>query len=228
MKLAAVLRYTAKLFNPGWTVDVRKLQPTRLQSKSGSQSFADNHYKLAEWERVVREAPDGERLLLVDADTFVTGALDSLWDLDFSVAYTYRRSVERFPLNGGVVAVRVGAEARRFFAAWLAKDEALFYDEAAHEPLRRKYGGMNQSSLGALLDAGEFALLPIPCEVWNCEDTSWSVFDPERTKLVHVKSALRLAVFDIAINDAVRRLAKLWKKYAKDAATHIENGILKE
>ena len=212
-KLAAVLRHTASKFNPDWTIDVRKIQPSSRRSASGAQSHADNNYKLEAWAREVREAPDGERLLIVDADTFVVGELDSLWDHPFDVAYTYRENAERFPLNGGVIAVRVGYESRRFFDAWVAQDAAFFNDAALHEPYQRKYGGMNQASLGYLIDRGDFNLAALPCGVWNCEDTNWATFG-EHTRIVHVKSALRLAVFSLATNRHVRKLAALWKKNA--------------
>lgn len=65
-------------------------------------------------------------------------------------------------------------------------------------------------------------LLGIPCVEWNCEDSAWESFDPRKTRIVHVKSALRRAIFDRNAEDmakpGVARLVEMWKD--------IEAGVL--
>lgn len=47
------------------------------------------------------------------------------------------------------------------------------------------------------------------------EDSAWESFDPRKTRIVHVKSALRRAIFDGKAEDmarpGVQRLVEVWK-----------------
>lgn len=215
-RLARALALSAQRHCPGWDVNVRRIDP-HVRAASGNEADAANHHKLCEWRRLVEGAHDGARILLVDADTFVTAPLDSLWEREFDLAYTVRdASRSRFPLNAGVVAVRVGPATRRFMDAWSERDAAFLRDIEARGPWRQRYGGQNQASLGAILESGLAAALglkvaTLPCLEWNAEDTSWERFNPAVTKIVHVKGALRMAVFGIASSQHVRPLARMWR-----------------
>lgn len=220
-RLAAVLRLTAQRHAPDWDIDVERIEPPSFRAASGNESDAANHWKLQHWTRAVMQSPDGARLLLVDADTFVTGALDALWDHAFDVAYTARPEGARYPLNAGVVAVRVSDDSRAFVAEWLAHDALFLKDREAHRAWRKKYGGMNQASLGAVLESGVAARLgldvaALPCAIWNAEDTAWETVGPE-TRIVHVKSALRMMVFGMLSQARLRPLARMWKDLDAEA-----------
>jgi hypothetical protein len=216
-RLAAVLEMTARRHCPDWSIEVLRIDPPALRAASGRDSDAANHYKLARWVQACHEARDGEQLLLVDADTFVNAPLDPLWDGMFDFGYTVRPSDARYPLNAGVIAVRAGGPARRLMDAWLAQDAVFLEDAEALRPWRARYGGMNQASLGALLDTGvAFAvgagIALLPCLEWNCEDSTWERFDAERTRIVHVKSGLRQAALgDWPARPKTRELASMWR-----------------
>jgi hypothetical protein len=214
-RMARVLEMTARRWCPGWDVSVQRVPPPVTR---GSSADAANHYKLQAWAAAVERLPDGELLLLVDADTFITGSLDGVWDQAFDVAYTARPEGSRYPFNAGVIAVRGGAAARTFLAAWVAQDGAFLRDSAARRPWRQQYGGQNQASLGALLYGGavtDASVKALPCARWNCEDTTWALFS-EDTRIVHVKGALRSAAFGGHTPVGkdwlpVRHLAHLWR-----------------
>jgi hypothetical protein len=219
-RLAAVLALTARRHAPDWDVRVQQIPPHNLRAATGSDSHAANHHKLQAWERIAASAPDGARVLLVDADTFVTGPLDGIWEQAFDVAYT-ARDAARYPLNAGVIALRVGPETRAFMAAWLAQDALFLRDREAAHTWRQRYGGQNQASLGAILEAGVHTgrglhLVALPCAEWNCEDTTWARFGPA-TRIVHVKSALRLDAFDVARTPKTRTLAAMWRALDAEA-----------
>lgn len=211
-RMARVLEHTAREHNPAWDVRVRQIDPPHVRAKSGATSDTDNAHKLQHWRDIVLTAAEGSQILLVDADTFVVGSLDALWDIPFDAAYTVRQSM--YPLNAGVVAVRVNHRSRAFFHGWAAQDEAFLYDPATHAPWRLKYGGMNQASLGCFLESERHDehLAQLPCGIWNCEDTTWGEFDPATTRLVHVKSALRMALFKVApVTPALAPLVDAWR-----------------
>lgn len=220
--LARVLEHTARRWAPGWDVEVRKVAPSALQKQLG-QAAADNSWKLELWCRAVEESPEGGRVLLIDSDTFVTGPLDDLWEVPFDLAYTVRPEGWRFPINGGVVAVRASEGTRRFMREWLAEDRRMLVNSERRAPWRKKYGGHNQASFGCTLEAGTGAALglelaALPCAVWNCEDATWAAFKPEATRIVHVKSALRMAAFRLAgCPPRLRPLLDLWHAAEKES-----------
>lgn len=222
-RMARVLEHTARKYCPGWDVAVAEVHTKELRSALGNISHARNAEKAVEWERIVRESEDGTRLLLVDADTFVTGNLDPLWAHEFDVMITTKQS--RFPFNSGVVGVRVSDRARRFFDEWTREALRFLRLSAEHGEWRRKFGGLHQAALGALLEGGQeerlgLTVARLPCEEWNCEDYCWDKFDPSRTKIVHVKSALRLAVFHLGAGAAMRHtrtLADLWRAAERES-----------
>ncbi len=218
-RLARVLEHTARRQCPWWFVRVREVDRCELRGRSGTAA-ADNSWKLEHWVRAVTAAPDGARVLLVDVDTFVTRNLDALWDVDFDVAYTVRAADCRLPLNGGVLAVRVGDLTRKFMEGWLAKDRQFLEDPDERQPWRKQYGGHNQASFGYMITSHfpeVLTLASLPCLEWNCEDSTWADFDPDVTRIVHVKSALRMAVFNISSPLKVRALARLWRMLEREA-----------
>jgi hypothetical protein len=87
-----------------------------------------------------------------------------------------------------------------------------------HAEYHRKYAGMNQASFGELLETGGFdglSVLELPCAEWNC--CEWLQFS-DQTRVVHVKSRLRRAVFlggDIPMN--LVPIADLWHRLERDA-----------
>jgi hypothetical protein len=217
-RLARVLRYTAQRWAPNWDIRVREVGPPEVTSPL-RQSAADNSWKLEWWARAVEEAEDGQLLLLVDTDTFVAAPLDPLLDLTFDLAYTYR-AASRFPLNGGVVAVRAGEGTRAAFREWLTEDRKMLRDPARLEPWRRFYGGQNQASFGACLEGGTFRnlrILPLPCREWNCEETGWAYYQEGRTRIVHVKAALRAHAFGLRSFPHTLELSTVWRRLEREA-----------
>lgn len=218
-RLARVLAYTAAQHCPHWARQIDAIRPTPMTSAIGHASHVANTQKMIHWGEAVAASAEGDRLALLDADLMILRPLDPIWDLPFDVAYTVKDS--RFPFNSGVVFVRSSPAARRFVAAWLAENIRMLGDGAAHAGWRRKYGGINQASLGYVLEhnlAAEVAILPIPCLEWNCEDHSWRAYNPSVTRIVHVKSRLRMSVFRLMPTDpALRGLVKRWHALEAEA-----------
>lgn len=196
-RLAAVLERSAREQCPGWDLDIVRLpRVPRVDGGSRQWGFESNTRKLEQWSGWVDAAADGARVLLVDADMLVLRPLDPVWDDEtFDVAYSVRPAGARYPLNGGVVAVRVGPAARAFFRAWVAENARMFADRRYHDRWRAQFGGINQAALGALLECldTDVRVATLPCLEWNCEDACWPAFDPAVTRILHIKSDLRQA-----------------------------------
>lgn len=214
-RLARVLAHTAAQHCPGWTVQIEAIARPRPQGRV-SAGYIDNTHKLDRWDAVAAAASDGTQLLLMDADTIILRPLDSVWALPFDVAYTVRPATSRFPLNAGVIFLRVSDRTRAFLRAWRDENRAMLQDAARHQPWRKRCGGINQAALGAVLasstSTADVAIARLPCAEWNCEDSTWPAFDPAVTRILHIKSQLRLAVFH-GVSGVARwkQLVALWR-----------------
>jgi hypothetical protein len=195
-RLARVLALSASQHCASWDVQIRTVVPPRLQSALGIPSHVHNTQKMEHWHRIVTEAPDGACVLLIDADTMILRPLDDVWAQEFDLGYTTKES--RFPFNSGVVFVRVSDRVRAFVTSWRDENRRMLGDARHHQVWRKQYGGINQAALGCLLaKQAQFglSLAKLPCLEWNCEDSHWAKFDPEVTRIVHIKGALRRAAF---------------------------------
>lgn len=218
-RLAAVLEYTARKHCPDWSIEVAHLKPPEFVSSMNNPSHVWNTQKLDHWVRAVVDAPDGDRLLLIDGDMVVMKPLGPIWDRDFDIAYTVREQT-RLPLNGGVIFVRVSDKTRGFMQKWWETNLRFLNRAADHRYWRQRYAGINQASLGFMLEKVDHgcAIAKIPCSEWNlCE---WRLYEPEKTRVIHIKSALRRAVFGIAPaapHHSHRPLVSLWREIEKEA-----------
>lgn len=210
-RMAAVLEASARRHCPAWRVAVTAIGTAPVGSALGVETYERNTHKLDHWAAVVADAEDRDRLLLIDADTIVLRPLDDVWSLDFDLAYTVRP--KRFPLNGGVVFLRVSDRVRAFVTRWAALNRAML--NAPKPTWKAEFGGINQAAFGTLLAEGDhgLTLLGLPCAEWNCEDTSWPSYDPAVTRILHVKDALRracLSAFDC--QPSLRALRAPWQE----------------
>jgi hypothetical protein len=223
-RLARVLAHTAAEHCPGWDVDITRITPPPMKSAIGRISHVHNTQKMECWAQAVLNAPAGAQVLLIDADTMILRSIDDVWDQPFDMAYTTKPS--RFPFNSGVVFFRVSPAVREFVERWRAENRRMLGDGKHHQVWRSKYGGINQAALGYMLDsdiAAHLQLVKLPCLEWNCEDSSWSQFDPAVTRIVHVKSALRRAVFRIGPTPTkLRPLMKRWRQLEEAATVPVE------
>jgi len=215
-RLAQVLAASARKHLAGWNVQVRHIPVPDVAAPNQPAAYVANTYKLAHWTNVVECAADGDRLLLIDADTIILRALDDVWRLPaFDLAYTTRPG--KYPINAGVLFVRVSPRTRTFFRAWCTENQQLLTNPIEHAEWRRRFGGLNQAALGAVLEtAHQLRLRALPCREWNCEETSWLRFDAT-TRIVHVKSTLRNAAFHCAPAPRLGALVRLWHRAERSA-----------
>jgi len=213
-RMARALEYSALRHAPAWRVEVRQVPPPSgvYRSTLGVPAHEHNSAKLDHWRDRITAAADGDRVLLIDVDTMITGPLDPVWDLPFDLAYT--SAAERLPLNAGVVFVRVSPSTRGFLEQWAAVNRSFLGDAAALRPWRARYAGINQAALGFMLErAGHGCQVArLDGAIWNCEDSTWRRFDPATTRIVHLKSDLRRAIFRGLARPALSTLVAAWRE----------------
>lgn len=224
-RLARVLSYTAERHCPEWERAIVRISPGIIERsqvyRTASPAHVQNTQKLDVWADLVRIAPDGQAVVLLDADMAILRPLDDIWEQSFDLAYTARQGF-KYPLNCGAVFLRVSDRTRRFMSEWADENRRQLADEARHRQWLRLYGGINQASFGALLASDRAAsvqLLQLPCLEWNCEDSSWGRFDPAKTRIAHIKSSLRRAALGKAVVMPQHlALVKVWRQLDAEAS----------
>lgn len=221
-RLATVLTFSAGLHLPGWDITVERVEKQRIyQSAMGIAAHEENTQKLDRWLQIVNDAPEGQQLLLIDVDTAILRSLDDVWTQPFDVAYTSKPKGSRFPLNGGVLFLRVNDASRSFVQKWATYNRTFLTDRAYRSnPLRKTHGGINQAALGAVLREANThtQIATLPCVEWNCEDESWAQFNQQTTRILHVKSGLRRAALKIhGARIKETHVARVWQRLEQQA-----------
>ena len=212
-RAAAVLAGSLRRHCPEWGQSFAELR------HPPSSKIIGNSLKLASWADALDHLPNGLRVVLLDADLFVRAPLDPIWEEDFDIAITARPEGARYPFNCGVVALRLSNVTRAAIREWQRMDARLWRDRPLLAKWRAKYGGINQAALGALLESGSLSDLrirPLPCAVWNCEDSTWA--NSENARIVHLKDNLGRCALGYRTNlqPQVQALADEWRRAEKE------------
>lgn len=222
-RLARVLAFTAQQHCAAWTRSIVAAAPERRRVGTGIVTHIANTQKLDLWCQRVQAAADGTELLLLDADLCLLRSLDEIWQQPFDLAYATKQHM--FPFNLGVLFVRVSPTTRRFFEMWRQENDQLFRPGEGARLWRQRYGGINQAAFGALLERGALDFLQrraLECTEWNCEESAWAAFDPDRTRILHIKGTLRRSVFLRQTPDPAHvPLIKLWRSLDREASRHV-------
>lgn len=192
IRLAKVLELSAKTYLPNWDINVRKVDGHSLKAALSSkyvrkELFPNNAHKALEWSKIVQSAEEGDRILLIDADTFIRSPLDEIWNFDFDYARTVRDY--KWPWNSGVMFLRINERTKKLFELITKETFKMLNDAAYHEVYEEQYGGIHQAATSAVIERNEILnlhVLDIPCKIWNAEHTSRTLEDLKYAKIVHL------------------------------------------
>lgn len=153
-----------------------------------------NHTKLEAWAEYMSGADDN--IIFSDADMLALRDPVEIWDNDFDICYTARTHTNAgrsIPLNGGIIFARPTDNAREFFRLWAQTDKTMYENKEFHDRYYRKYAGMNQASLGYLIENPDLYSARVASVFtlkYNAVDCDWRYVNDE-TCFVHIKSLLR-------------------------------------
>lgn len=176
--------------------------------------FIDNARKTKYHCELVSNAADGDMLILTDVDMMFVDEMAPLFNSGMDLICTVRPEGAKYPLNTGVVGVRVSDRTRGFYGLWLANAINLLGD--ANEDRTARYGGINQAAFvktlqenPSLIEAAE-----VPCDVWNCEYETHSSYGPQ-TRAIHIIGNLRRSIFgsERPQSSQVAELRRRWLAY---------------
>lgn len=185
-----------------------------LAGPRAASGYLANARKTKHQARIVEAAADGELIGFLDADTFVLRELADVAELAFDLAITVKPAGVRYPINTGVTFARVSPRVRVFYRRWYEAVIAMLQDRPLLKRWSSRFGGINQSALGYLLDEHDLTIARLPCKEWNATRDSWPSCD-SNTRVVHLLSSLRDACVGRGkyYNASVNRLAALWREY---------------
>lgn len=175
------------------TLDIDNVVPKKDGKRPGCLS---NTVKLEKFAEYVKGCD--EDLILADCDMLCNGdARRAFEDYDFDIAITVKEEGHntRCRINGGIIFVRNTPEAKAWIAEFNNVNKRMYEDLEFHNKWIKKYFGMNQSAMGYMLETYDKArVIELPTVIWNNCDPDWNYITDE-TVFVHIKSALRDAVF---------------------------------
>lgn len=182
------------------------------------KGFITNTVKLMKWVDELESCNEGDHVILMDCDMLVLGDLEEAFEADFDVAYTYRTQC-KFPVNGGVIFVKVNKRSIKFFKKFLeVNNHMLLENRGLHQKYRDKYAGMNQAAFGYMLEHHlDIAKLEgLPCSKWNvCDHYTEALADDAR--VLHIKGKLRKNIFAPQIeNNDLEQPTLIWQKYRRE------------
>lgn len=193
-------------------LEVRRIDPPKIGSRH--HSFYNNHEKLRVW----IDAMDQDTIL-IDCDMLCMKDISDGFDKIEHVGITVRPG--SYPVNGGVVFVKHTQKAKEFLEKWYEIDGKMLHDVDLHMRYHKKYAGMNQASLGWMLENGyDHLVTRLPCSEYNLCDGQWK--DWKQAKMIHIKGHLRTKVLGGNIphphntgpnKQAMEEIAELWNGY---------------
>lgn len=187
-RMASVLRKSCDAH--GINHDVKRMETPQ---RTRGAAVCANHAKLKEWREEVLRAT--EPIILADVDTFIQSNPEKAFEQVEHIGITMRDQTFHMPipLNAGIVFVQPTSEAKQFMCDWCRMDKEMFTDNHLLMKWRKKYQGMNQASLGCLLETGDFEPTQLNCSTWNLVEP-WN--DVESASIVHIKGNCMRHIFD--------------------------------
>jgi hypothetical protein len=221
--LARVLEHSVKKNCPSANFVLIKIPPPQL--KGLKRCFDSNTIKLWHWQDQLK--CDDEQVVFADCDMIVLHDIACAFDdPGFDIGLTTRSNGNlltggRLPINGGVIFVRNNAAGKEWVDIFSAVNQRMFEDPLFHQPWRDRYGGMNQAAMGYVLEKKTFSarIKKFSCMIWNSCKPEWQYID-EATKIIHIKSDVRRAVFheqrDAALDLKYKRALFHWRTLAAE------------
>lgn len=195
-RMARVLAKSALAHNQPLTIHRIEDEDLEITKLAGGphrlRNYVDNTRKTKHHAQLVEEAADGELLCFIDADAMILGDLrEAEMFGDYDLAITRNPVDIPFRINTGVYFVRVSDKMRDWHRQWYSKCYEMLGNEELHLEYRGTFGGINQSSLGWMLQhVGGIKVIELECQEWNCTAHRSAAFD-ERTKVAHFMHRLR-------------------------------------
>lgn len=176
-------------------------------------SYVANSIKLNYWAKKIKE--ESGNICLIDGDTVVIKDVSEVFDKDFDIAYTRRSVGVNIPINGGLLFVKASDRVHDFFDKWVLTNNEMLSNKSLHALWYKKYNGINQASFGYMLEQykSNLKIIELPGKIYNaCDRIDWIQVN-DMTKILHVKSELRMACIQNIVPPQYKKAVEIWKRY---------------
>jgi len=226
--LSRVLEYSIQKNCPDADLEMLRIPPPK--GYPSKRCFAANTLKIQKWVDIMNITNDN--IVFLDCDMLVLRDISDIFEDDFDIGLTIR-GTGSIPYNGGAVFVRNSQKAKDYMELWNEVNIHLYNNPKEHNYWRNKkgYAGMNQAALGCLMETKKYQanVKKYPCAIWNLCRNHWNKITDE-SRILHIKSGLRKAVFARASSIIVAKYQKaisIWLQYAKEAGIHTNMEVKK-
>lgn len=219
-RMAEVLQRSAKVHGVDVTINTIKDTDEELEGKLHG-SYYQNCRKTKHHANLIASHADGDVVVLLDADMLVlrplaVELLEALGDKD--IAITYRPASHPFMLNSGFIATRVSGLTKQLHQAWSQRAAEMVQEPRLYHRFRHRYGGVNQSALGSLLEEAEWEHVDIAglsTLEWNAVMLEHHAA-VERSRVVHLLGSLRKYCLgnSCPLSHQLYPLVQIWNSYA--------------
>lgn len=215
-KLLKVFQKSAKATMPNVNLKIIKpVMPENRDNNKYRRRKRDNAFAFATAARYALKSK--ELIAVADVDLMFIKSIEDVADLDFDIAITVRPKQKRAKYNTGLWFLKPSERSKLFIRKWIQKTNYLMKNFVRFTDYILSKSGIDQASLCMTMDRiKDIKIIELPCQEWNATQSEWENVN-EKTRVIHIKSQLRLAVFnkkkDIA--EYMFPLIKIWKGFLK-------------
>jgi len=224
-RLARALEYSIAVNVPGANIImIEGDRPSPYVAEHGGKItpfYMDNTYKLELWYQELLQS--NEPTVFMDADMVVLKDLTHVFDGDFDIAITERKHRRHpgFWFNGGVIYVKPNMRSLAFFRRWVERNDYLLKHPDELKEAQEVCWGMNQAAFMSVYNEINGNTIchfkKLPAKIYNCCDSHWHEFDPDKTAVLHIKGVFREMIWGgCEIERMPKRIktpASHWYKY---------------
>ena len=203
-----VWKKSARKFMPD--IDIRILKPRNIKSIDHKRDTAVAFIAAAQY-----ALGSTEPLIITDVDMMFLDRVDTVFKDDFDIAVTTRKYRAKY--NTGFWVYRPTKKAKKFLKYWICNTNWILANFKKCIELIGTHGGIDQASLYMTIEnMKDIYIRELPCQEWNACQTEWENVN-KKTKIVHVKSKLRLTATgrnEVPENmQYLKPLIRKWRSY---------------
>lgn len=132
-------------------------------------------------------------LAVADCDLMFLKSIKDIHNFEFDIAITTRNKMK---YNTGLWFYRPNKRSQVFLKKWIANTKILMNNFCKYESFCWSHGGIDQASLYMTVEKNKKTkIIELPCQEWNATQTEWNSIN-ENTRVIHIKSKLRSAIFN--------------------------------
>ena len=217
-KLLQVFKKSVKKTMPNIDLEVLKnIPPLNEITDKYKKRKKDVEFAFTQVADYILKSKSEEVIAVCDVDLMFLKSIEDIENLSFDIALTVRESKTKY--NTGLWFCRPTKKTKIFIKKWLKNTCYLMKKFEKRLKYILAQGGIDQAGLYMTLQKNpnmNIKIIELPCQEWNATQSEWKFVD-ENTRMIHIKSLLRNAIFNkLAVEkipDYFKPLILKWRNY---------------